>query len=560
MAGSGASPSPAAAPTSDLQFRCPGCRGLHTVPPGITEFICPRCRMGQRLPRAHIPRPAKASPAPPPPPTPPPDAPRPQPQPTHPPPPPPSASLRSGPRAQDVDRTKIQLPCPCCKAILNVPHDLAGFRCPHCNVDIPKIQHSLAPATPGFVPPPPPAPPVQMPHMPFLPMAPPSEPPEDINEMFLQLSLGLPHPDPAVETPSLSVVQPREPTYSLTIMDEFTKALCRSQIGATVYACQTGSKPPLPFQYLKDITSNFSNDRILGKGGFGVVYKGLLENGEIIAVKKLLHTLPDSETQFENEVNLLMKLDHQNIVRLLGYCYETRRVHTPHEGDFVFVWNTESLLCLECLPKGSLNSYISDASSGLDWHTCCKIIEGISFGLQYLHEHPNVPIIHLDLKPANILLDGNMVPKITDFGLSRLFDQSRTMHTKNNIGTRGYMPPEYVDRGIITPMSDIFSLGVIIMEVITGHRDYPYDIKKSSEDFIERELLKWRNRLQEEPECTSLETDCQQIQRCLQIGLICVNPERIKRPTMNKVVDMLQGLESMNWYISNELTLPKDHV
>ncbi|KAM3393295.1 hypothetical protein ACQJBY_014136 [Aegilops geniculata] len=552
MAGSGASPSPAAAPASALQVRCPGCRGLHTLPPGITEFVCPRCRMGQRLPRARIPRPAKASPAPPPPPTLPPDAPQPQPQPAQPPPPPPPASLRSGPRAQGVDRTKIQLPCPCCKAILNVPHDdLAGFRCPQCNVDIPKIQHFLAPATPDIVPPPPPAPPVQMLHLHM-----PSEPHEDTNE----LSLGLPHLDPVVETPSSSAVQPPEPTYSLTIMDEFTKALSRLQIGTTVYACQTGSKPPLPFQYLKDITSNFSNDRILGKGGFSVVYKGLLKNGETIAVKKLLNALPNSEKQFENEVNLLMELDHRNIVRLLGYCYESRRVHTPHEGNFVFVWNTESLLCLECLPNGSLDDYISDASSRLDWHTRRKIIEGISFGLQYLHEHPNVPIIHLDLKPANILLDGNMVPKITDFGLSRLFDQSRTMHTKNNIGTRGYMPPEYVDRGVITPMSDIFSLGVIIMEVITGHRDYPYDIKKSSKGFIELELLKWRNRLQEEPECTSLETDCRQIQRFLQIGLICVNPERFKRPTINKIIDMLQGLQSMSWYISNELTSPEDHV
>ena len=120
------------------------------------------------------------------------------------------------------------------------------------------------------------------------------------------------------------------------------------------------------------------------------------------------------------------------------------------------------------------------------------------------------------------------------------------------------MPPEYL-RGIITPMSDIFSLGVIIMEVITGHRDYPYDIRTSSKEFIELELKKWRDVLQIEPGYTSLEIDCQQITRCIQIGLICVNPERTKRPAMKKVIDMLQGLESVDWYISNELSSRPQH-
>uniref|UniRef100_A0ACD6A7T8 Uncharacterized protein n=1 Tax=Avena sativa TaxID=4498 RepID=A0ACD6A7T8_AVESA len=276
------------------------------------------------------------------------------------------------------------------------------------------------------------------------------------------------------------------------------------------------TQPHIPLQDLKDITQNFSDDRILGRGGFGVVYK------------------------------------HSNIVRLVGYCYEMQTVRTFHEGKFIFTWSTESLLCLECLPMGSLDMYISDASSGLDWSKRLKIIEGICYGLQYLHEQSNYPIIHLDLKPTNILLDENMLPKITDFGLSRLFDQGQTILTASISGTLGYMPPEYL-RGIITPMSDIFSLGVIIMEVITGHKEYPYDIRTSSE-FIEREVQKWRHRLQEDPEYLSLEIDCQHIRRCIQIGLICVNPERTKRPGMNKIINMLHGLESMNRYINNELS------
>lgn len=307
----------------------------------------------------------------------------------------------------------------------------------------------------------------------------------------------------------------------------------------------------LPLALLEDITEHFSDERKIGEGGFGGVYKGLLHNGEMVAVKKILKAIPSSQTQFENEVNLLMKLKHQNIVRLVGYCYETRHLHMPYEGKSVFAWDTESLLCLECMPNGSLDKYISDASSGLNWHTRCKIIEGISYGLQYLHEHSNEPIIHLDLKPANILLDAKMLPKITDFGLTRLFDQNRTIYTANTSGTLGYMSPELL-RGIITPMSDIFSFGVIIIEVITGHRDYPDDTRENFEGFIVLELQKWRNRLQKEPCYTSLETDCQQIERCIQIGLICVNPERTKRPTMKKIVDMLEGFESMNLYIRNE--------
>ncbi|XBH74852.1 hypothetical protein VPH35_101723 [Triticum aestivum] len=311
----------------------------------------------------------------------------------------------------------------------------------------------------------------------------------------------------------------------------------------------------MPLQHLKDITNNFCNERILGRGGYGVVYKGVLGNGKMVAVKKIVQSVSSSHEQFENEVNLLMKLKHPNIVRLLGYCYETQHLRKLHEGKFIFVWYTECLLCLEYLPKGSLDKYISDASSGLDWPTRLKIIEGISYGLQYLHEQSDGPIIHLDLKPANVLLDEDMIPKITDFGLSRLFDQKQTIHTAITIGTLGYMPLEYL-RGIITPMSDIFGLGVIIMEVITGHRDYPYDIRKSSTEFIECELQKWTNALQKEPRYTSLEMDCQRITRCIQIGLICVNPERTKRPTMKKIIDMLQGLESMDWYISNELSSP----
>ncbi|KAL6659053.1 hypothetical protein ACP70R_003093 [Stipagrostis hirtigluma subsp. patula] len=284
MAGRGASPAPAAG----VQVRCAGCRGVLAVAPGMTEFICPKCRMAQRLPPELMPpSPPKASPTPPPPapplpplPAPPEAAAPPQHQPA-----PPPAPRRSVPRAQGVDPTKIQLPCALCKAVLNVPHGLTRFRCPQCGVDlavdVSKLRHFFASAGPGFVPPPPlpPPPPVPMPHMPFLPMmphlpplpmppmVPPPELPEEINEVGFEqvavdvereedeggnvgetftdyrppkLSLGLPHPDPVVETSSLSAVQPPEPTYDLTISGELeeTNALSCLQIETIVYACQ----------------------------------------------------------------------------------------------------------------------------------------------------------------------------------------------------------------------------------------------------------------------------------------------------------------------------------
>ncbi|XP_037482805.1 G-type lectin S-receptor-like serine/threonine-protein kinase SD1-13 [Triticum dicoccoides] len=343
-------------------------------------------------------------------------------------------------------------------------------------------------------------------------------------------------------------------------MNDIVRELEELEANITVMSyliVQTGSKPhQVSLQHLKDITANFSEDRILGRGGFGVVYKGLLQNGELVAVKKLVQSTPKSQKQFENEVDLLMTLKHPNVVRLLDYCYDTQHLLIPYEGKFVPALNIERLLCLEYMPNGSLDKYITvaDAPSALDWQTRCKIIEGISIGLRYLHEGSNVPIIHLDLKPANILLDEDFVPKITDFGLSRLFDPKQTINTAAATGTLGYMSLEYQLRGTITPMADIFSLGVIIMEIITGHRDYPYDIRKSSKDFIKQEMQKWRNKLQKEPGYTTLEIDCQQIERYIQIGLICVNDDRSKRPTMKKIIDMLQGVESMNSYIRNELS------
>ncbi|KQK17925.1 hypothetical protein BRADI_1g37626v3 [Brachypodium distachyon] len=303
---------------------------------------------------------------------------------------------------------------------------------------------------------------------------------------------------------------------------------------------QTPSPDKLPLQYLKEITNSFSDERVLGEGSFGVVYKGVLQNGEMVAVKKLMALMPGFQKQFENEVYHLMRLNHPNIVRCVGYCYETQNFCLEYKGKYVFAETAERLLCLEYMAKGSLDNYLADESCGLDWHTRYNIISGICYGLHYLHEdwQTNTPIIHLDLKPANILLDDNMVPKIADFGLSRLFGEQQTRAcTTTRDGTFGYMAPEYIHRGIITTKSDIFSLGVIIIEIITGQKNYPFG-NGTSYDFVELVLTNWRNRL-EATSCSSLETDCQQIRSCLELGLRCLESDPIKRPATKEIIEKL---------------------
>uniref|UniRef100_A0ACD5Z0F8 Uncharacterized protein n=1 Tax=Avena sativa TaxID=4498 RepID=A0ACD5Z0F8_AVESA len=309
----------------------------------------------------------------------------------------------------------------------------------------------------------------------------------------------------------------------------------------------------IPLERLKKITDSFSDERIIGRGGSGVVYKGVLENGENIAVKKIVSSLtPGLQKQFENEVSHLMELKHANIARCVGYCYETRNECLLHNGKYVFAEMAERLLCLEYMPNGSLDKHISDESSGLDWSTRYNIIEGICYGLCHLHEQNGKPVIHLDLKPANILLDEGMVPKITDFGLSRLLDQKQTIYTKSCDGTLGYMAPEFLHGGTITTKSDIFSLGVIIMEIVTGHKDYPDVTGTPSDDFIELVHVKWRNVLQRSSWYGSLETNCEQIKRCIQVGLICVNPDRTKRPPIAKIINMLQRTGSTDCDITDD--------
>ncbi|XP_037466730.1 uncharacterized protein LOC119338510 [Triticum dicoccoides] len=292
-------------------------------------------------------------------------------------------------------------------------------------------------------------------------------------------------------------------------------------------------------KFLQDITDNFSEKRIIGRGGFGIVYKGVLDNGEEIAVKKLSCPPELGDEQFKNEVLNLMGVQHQNIVQLIGYCYETQNRVAEYNGERVFAGCDERALCLEYL-QGNLEDHLSDEPCRLNWSMSYGIIKGICEGLKHLHTGCKNPIYHLDLKPENILLDEDMIAKIGDFGLSRLLVSVQSCVTQTCIGTLGYMPPEYINKQIITPKFDIFSLGVIVIKIMAGRSGYSRCAHTSSELFIELVHEYWRKRLQ----ATMSADISHEVKTCIEIALKCVESDRVKRPTITQIVDELDKIDN----------------
>ncbi|KAM3311540.1 hypothetical protein ACQJBY_031906 [Aegilops geniculata] len=190
----------------------------------------------------------------------------------------------------------------------------------------------------------------------------------------------------------------------------------------------------LPLDFLRTITDQFSDQRILGTGAFGTVYTGVMPDSQRIAVKKLAESAPVSRDKaFTNEVQNIMALHHKNVVKLVGYCHEGQKKVVQNNGRYIVADVYESLLCYEYLPMGSLQKNLFDKPINMAWDARFKIIKGICDGLLFLHR---IPIIHMDLKPQNILLDNNMIPKIVDFGLTRFFGQEQTRaNTQNVVGS-----------------------------------------------------------------------------------------------------------------------------
>ncbi|KAK1403979.1 Receptor-like serine/threonine-protein kinase [Heracleum sosnowskyi] len=216
--------------------------------------------------------------------------------------------------------------------------------------------------------------------------------------------------------------------------------------------------PLFTFVQIAKATNDFSFNNKLGEGGFGPVYKGMLDKGQEIAVKRLSETSRQGIDEFMNEVSIIAKLQHRNLVKLLGCCVE--------EG--------ERMLIYEYMPNRGLDSIIFDEElcKSFDWLKRYNIINGIARGLLYLHEDSRLRIIHRDLKVSNILLDHEMNPKISDFGMARIFGGSETeASTTRVVGTYGYMPPEYAIEGLFSTKSDVYSFGVLVLEIVSGKKN-----------------------------------------------------------------------------------------
>ncbi|KAF7104952.1 hypothetical protein CFC21_105814 [Triticum aestivum] len=296
----------------------------------------------------------------------------------------------------------------------------------------------------------------------------------------------------------------------------------------------------LSFALLKHITENFSDDREIGHGGFATVYKGVLPN-ESVAVKRIRNVYTINETFFYREVDSLLNIEHKNVVRFLGFCASTDQIAIPIGGskEHIYAEVRERLLCFEYISNGSLKRYITDELRGLEWNTRYEIIRGICEGLHHLHKEKQ--IYHMDLKPENILLDKDMVPKITDFGLSRLDEKSKTM-SEDRHGSLGYCAPEYLHRGKMSFKSDMYSLGVIIIELLTG--------EKAIHNNNNNVLRRWRHRWKKTGKETPLVYE--QVAKCVEIGLLCLEIDPSKRPFIWDIIHAIREMEGVNGTISND--------
>ncbi|CAH8359047.1 unnamed protein product [Eruca vesicaria subsp. sativa] len=283
------------------------------------------------------------------------------------------------------------------------------------------------------------------------------------------------------------------------------------------------------FKTIEAATSNFSEANKLGAGGFGEVYKGILMDGTEVAVKRLSKAAGQGEREFKNEVVVVAKLQHRNLVRLLGFSLQ---------GE-------EKLLVYEFVHNKSLDYFLFDASKRiqLDWTMRHNIIGGISRGILYLHQDSRLKIIHRDLKASNILLDAEMNPKIADFGTARIFGMNQTVdNTSKVVGTFGYMPPEYVIHGQFSMKSDIYSFGVMILEIISGKKNSSF----RQTDGLVNNLVTYVWRLWENKSLPDLidpgiKEDCNidEVVRYIHIGLLCVQENPADRPTMSTIHQML---------------------
>ncbi|XP_030467805.2 cold-responsive protein kinase 1-like [Syzygium oleosum] len=297
------------------------------------------------------------------------------------------------------------------------------------------------------------------------------------------------------------------------------------------------------YNELRSATANFDSSNKIGRGGFGIVYKGTLRNGVQVAVKKLSATSKQGLGEFVAEINTIATVRHQNLVQLIGFCVE----------------GTDRILVYEYLENSSLDrallgSGTKDAKIKLDWQKRSAICLGTARGLAFLHEESVQHIVHRDIKASNILLDKDYNPKIGDFGLAKLFPDDITHISTRIAGTTGYLAPEYAFGGQLTPKADVYSFGIVVLEIISGRNSAKADWRGSEKFLLEQawELYE-KGALLElvDPDLEEFPED--EVIRYIKVAFFCTQAAASRRPLMSQVVNMLSKNIRIN---EKELTAP----
>ncbi|GLJ27364.1 hypothetical protein SUGI_0537030 [Cryptomeria japonica] len=307
---------------------------------------------------------------------------------------------------------------------------------------------------------------------------------------------------------------------------EPTKSKERTQLDQVVSSLGRSGSAVTCFDYgtLKSSTKNFHEKNKLGCGGFGTVYKGTLQDGSIVAIKRL-ERAKQGDTEFYREVKLITGIQHKNLVRLIGCCAEEH----------------ERLLVYEYMSERSLDRFIyGNTNEFLPWPTRYEIILGVARGLQYLHEDSHIRIVHRDIKASNILLDEKFQPRIADFGLARFFADDG-MRSTQFAGTLGYTAPEYAIRGELSEKADIYSFGVLVLEIVSCRKNTDLTLPSGTQYLPE---LAWK--LYEEDKILDLVDERMreggyvknEVLRVLEVAFRCIQAPPHLRPAMSQVTAM----------------------
>ncbi|XP_022717236.1 cold-responsive protein kinase 1-like isoform X2 [Durio zibethinus] len=282
-------------------------------------------------------------------------------------------------------------------------------------------------------------------------------------------------------------------------------------------------------------TENFHYSNKIGEGGFGAVYKGTFRDGTMAAIKVLSAYSNQGVREFLTEINVIADIEHENLVKLCGCCVE------GNHRILVYGYLENNSLAQTLLGGGH-------SSMQFSWQARRNICIGVAKGLTFLHEEVRPHIVHRDIKASNILLDKNLMPKISDFGLAKLFPDNLTHITTRVAGTAGYLAPEYAIRGQLTRKADIYSFGVLLLEIVTGRSNTNRKLPLSEQYLLERAWNMYEHGQLVELVDTSLNGDYnnEEAQKFLKIALLCTQDLPKLRPSMSEVVKMLMGEESMD--------------